>query len=130
MKKNNKLKVFSHLIAFALLLSPMFIFAQTDPTAGGELSLTGFINNITTLIKTSVVGLLFAVAFLFFFYGVVQYTINPSEEAKDKGRGYMTWGLIGLTVMFSVYALINIIKNSFLKNADEGQIQIPNFPGN
>lgn len=86
------------------------------------------IDYVTDTLASSVVKLIFALALLFFFWGVVQYTIMPGEEAKDKGRGYMTWGLIALTIMFMVYGVINIITTSFGLDEDNSTGSIPDLP--
>ena len=49
-----------------------------------------------------------------FVWGVVQYVISgASEEQKDKGKQYMIWGLIALTVMVSVWGIVKIVGNTF-----------------
>ena len=49
-----------------------------------------------------------------FIWGVVQYVINSGEEAKkDKGKQFMLWGLIALTVMVSVWGLVDILGATF-----------------
>jgi multisubunit Na+/H+ antiporter MnhB subunit len=101
---------------------PFLALAQ-DPNDPPTTGLSGFINNITSILKTSVVGLLFTIAFVFFFYGVVMYVVNPEEEKKKKGRDYIIWGLIGLTTMFMVYALIRIMQNTFFKDANNNGLQ-------
>jgi hypothetical protein len=49
-----------------------------------------------------------------FFWGVVQYVINDSEEAKKaKGRQFMIWGLIALFVMFTVWGIVKLLAATF-----------------
>jgi hypothetical protein len=49
-----------------------------------------------------------------FIWGVVQYVINSDEEAKKaKGKEFMIWGIIGLTVMVSVWGLVNVLGSTF-----------------
>ncbi|SRR3989339_20691 len=69
---------------------------------------------LTCIIGRSVVPLIFALALVMFIWGVVQYVINSDEEAKkEKGRQFMIWGIIALTVMFSVWGLVRILGNTF-----------------
>ena len=72
------------------------------------------VDNLVGGLAVSVIRLLFAAAFIFFFWGVVQYTVMPGSEAKDKGRGYMVWGLIALTIMFSIYGTIKVVQETFI----------------
>jgi hypothetical protein len=68
---------------------------------------TGFIG----LLNTVVVPVIFALAFLVFVWGVVNYFfLHGGEEAKrEEGRSFILWGLIGLAVLFSVWGLLNIL---------------------
>lgn len=76
--------------------------------------LTDLINYVTCVIGASVVPLIFILAVAFFVWGVVQYVINAdSEEAKSKGRDFMIWGIIALTVMVSIWGLVRIFGNTF-----------------
>lgn len=120
MKKNKKL--FTFLISFFVF---SFVFFGVAFAAGG---LKEFIGRITDIIKDSIFALLFAVAFALFAYGVIEYLINPADESKrSKGKEYVLWGLVGLTIMFSVYGLIGILQNSFgLEDSDS--IPIPQAP--
>ena len=69
---------------------------------------------ITCIITKSVVPLIFALAIVMFVWGVVQYVINSDEEAKkEKGRQFMIWGIIALTVMVSVWGLVRVLGDTF-----------------
>ena len=66
------------------------------------------------IINRSVIPLIFALALVMFIWGVVQYVINTSEEAKkEKGRQFMLWGIIALAVMVSVWGLVHIFGATF-----------------
>lgn len=68
----------------------------------------------TCLIYKSVIPLIFALAVMMFVWGVVQYVINSAEEAKkEKGRQFMLWGIIALTVMVSIWGLVKILGGTF-----------------
>lgn len=71
---------------------------------------------ISCIIVKSVIPLIFAMAVAMFLWGVVQFVIKDSEEAKDKGRQLMVWGIIGLTVMVGVWGLVGIVGRTFNLN--------------
>lgn len=72
------------------------------------------VNYITCMITSAIVPLLFTLAFALFIWGVIQYTLNDTEEAKRaKGKQFMIWGIIALTVMFSVWGIVAIFGNTF-----------------
>ena len=90
-----------------------------------------FIDNLTDNLVPPIVRLIFALAIVYFLWGVVQYVLYPDEETKKKeGKEKIIWGLIALTVMFSVYALVSITTNTFLDGADNDVISVPQLPSN
>ncbi|MCX6751654.1 MAG: hypothetical protein NT161_02725 [Candidatus Nomurabacteria bacterium] len=69
---------------------------------------------VVCIINKSVIPLIIALALVMFIWGVVQYVINDQEEAKRaKGRQFMIWGIIGLTIMFAVWGLVKILGTTF-----------------
>ncbi|MFA6076501.1 MAG: hypothetical protein WC735_00290 [Candidatus Paceibacterota bacterium] len=72
------------------------------------------LNYATCIINTSVIPLIFALAIVMFVWGVVQFVINSDDEAKKtKGKMFMIWGIVALTVMVSVWGLVAILGNTF-----------------
>lgn len=69
---------------------------------------------LTCLIQKTVIPLLFAIAMVIFIWGVVQFVINGDDaEKKEKGRTFMIWGIIGLTVMVGVWGLVGVVARTF-----------------
>ena len=79
-----------------------------DVKTGKVQTLLGY---ATCIINNSVIPLMFALAFAFFIWGVVQFVIlGAGEEAKrTQGRAHMIWGVIALAVMFGVWGLGSIV---------------------
>ncbi len=72
------------------------------------------LNNIISSIIQPFVGLLFAVAFLVFFWGIFQMIKGAdSEEDLKTGKRHLLWGLIGLLIMFGAQGILMIIKGTF-----------------
>lgn len=66
------------------------------------------------IVNGSIIPLIFTLAMAMFIWGVVQYVINDQEEAKrSKGKQFMIWGIIGLTVMIGVWGLVRIVGTTF-----------------
>ena len=87
------------LVVGALAL-PLVSFAQL----GNVDSLVVSIGNIVN----RVIPIMFAIALLGFFYGIVMY-IFGAEDNKDKAKKTMIWGVIALFVMGSVWGLVRFI---------------------
>lgn len=93
------------LILAALMLAPSFAQAA---------SLRELTESIKTFVNTSVVPLIYALAFLVFIVGMVRYLfLEQGEEGREKGKQLMLWGIIGFVVMFSVWGLVNLLLNTF-----------------
>ncbi len=56
---------------------------------------------------------LIALGVLYFVWGVVQYFIGDSDEAKGKGKDRIIYGIIGLAVIISVWGLVYIVTYTF-----------------
>lgn len=108
------------LIAYATV--PMVAFAQVRSIYDAGRAITDIINNV-------LVPLVFAVAFIVFIWGVFQYFIagGHDEEAKEKGKSLMLYGLVGFFLMVSVWGLVNILVGTFNLNA--AQPQLPGAQG-
>lgn len=73
-----------------------------------------FIHNVNRLILNPLIQLVFAVALIVFLYGMVEFLINQeSEEKKTAGKRHMLWGVIGMTIMFSVWGILTIVLDTF-----------------
>jgi|CXWL01.1.fsa_nt_gi hypothetical protein len=107
---------------FAFMV-PLLAFAQQRVTSIQEAG--GFIIDI---INNVLVPVVFALAFIVFIFGVFRYFISGGhdEEARDKGKQLMFFGIIGFFVMVSVWGLVNIIVGSVgLNNAPPNYLQAP-----
>ena len=76
-----------------------------------------------------VIALLGAVALLVFLWGIVEFIRDASsDEGREKGKRHMTYGIIGLFIMTTAWALINVIANTIpgeeAKNAIPTEFQL------
>jgi hypothetical protein len=75
-----------------------------------------FLNKINQFIFNPLIRLVFAVAFLIFFWGIVQF-INADASsvntARQKAKEKIMYGLIGMFIMFSAYGLIRLLLDTF-----------------
>lgn len=56
------------------------------------------------------IRLLFGAATIIFLWGMVEFLMALDDESKkSKGKLHMIWGIIGLAIMVSVFAIINLI---------------------
>lgn len=110
---------------FAVLASawalPLFALAQVRSIYDAGSVITQIINGV-------LVPMIFAIAFLVFIWGVVQAFLLKDEEAREKGKSYILWGVIAMFVMASVWGLVNILIGTFNLSSG-GPSLIPVAPG-
>ena len=63
------------------------------------------------VINTVIVPLIFALAFVVFIWGVINYFfLHGGDEAKrSEGRQFTGWGILGMVVLLSVWGLVNLL---------------------
>ena len=109
------MKNISRFIALATtFVTPIFVAAQTS----GGLNVNALVpykNSILSIINGIIVPVLFAIAFLYFVYGVYKYFIlgATEEAAKGEGRQFALWSLVGFAVILSVWGLVNVVTSTF-----------------
>jgi uncharacterized membrane protein YidH (DUF202 family) len=97
-------------------------------------SVDSFISKVNETIVNPLIILLFALALVFFFYGVVEFLSNPeSDEKRTKGRSHMIWGIVGITIMMGVWFILNVVMSSLnIEGIDpqEGTVQLDQYAPN
>lgn len=66
-------------------------------------------SNIMTEIVSPLLGLATAIAFALFLYGVIRFLLARAngESAKyEAGRWHLIWGIVGLTVLLSLWGIL------------------------
>lgn len=87
-------------------------------------------SNISDQIIEPLILLLFALALLYFSWGVVKFIAGmKSDEKRKDGARHMLWGLIGMTIMISVFGIIEIIENTIYQD-ETPPYEDANFPDN
>ncbi len=67
------------------------------------------IGRFVNAIINPAIRFLFIIALAYFLFGVVQFIRNSDNETeRTKGKQHMLWGVIGLAIMVSVFAIMNI----------------------
>ena len=69
-----------------------------------------FIAKVDDMIINPLIGFLFALAVVYFLYGVFEFILNQeNEEKKTSGKSHMLWGVVGITIMLGVWTILNMI---------------------
>jgi len=95
-------------------------------------STEGIVNWFITLINSSLVPLIFALAFLVFLFGVFKYFFSVganAEENRQKGKQFIFWAVIAFAVMISVWGLVSILVRTVPGLQDQTRPCLPTFSG-
>jgi len=88
-----------------------------------EASVTTLMKSINRVVLNPIIFFLFALALVYFLYGLVQYLISPdNEEVRKSSKSHMIWGILGLFIMVAVFGIMNLI----LTTIGETKIKINN----
>src|SRR3989344_783379 len=115
------------LLIGASYLLPVVAFAQLDQLEG---NIVRPIGRIVSLL----IPIVFALALLYFFWGLAQYILNSGDEAaQGEGRRKMIWGVVALFVMSAVWGLVRFIGTTFGIDTSTQNVNTPgvgDLPGN
>ena len=89
------------------------------------MTIEGALLKFVTVIVDPLVILVFALALLLFFWGLLSMMIAVSNgEDTATGKRHMLWGIVGMLIMFSVGGIINLINNSIGADTRNQRIEI------
>lgn len=77
-----------------------------------------YVDKFNQVIINPLLLLIFAAGTLVFVFGMVEFMWGLSQETahKEQGKMHMLWGLVGLFVMISAWAIIKLIASSLGAN--------------
>lgn len=111
----------------AMSLLPVLAFAQ---------GATGTLGNITALVTQAgkilalLIPMAFALAIIYFFYGVAKYISSAGDPKKaDEGKSVMIYGVIAIAVMASVYGIVAYLQSTVGITPGQNGITVPTVPG-
>lgn len=102
--KNQIQEKFFYVSFMLYMLLPQVSFAAFDKVK----SLLRDFKSVLDLL----IPITFALALLFFFYGLADFIRTASEKTKEEGKNRMKWGIIALFVMISIWGIIGYIGDS------------------
>lgn len=108
-----KLFLFLSVFLLPLLASaqPLAVQLSQNKAAGTQLGRIIFVLLDLLALVTFIVG---ALAMIWFFWGIIQYVLKADNEEKQmQARSYMIYAVIGMFVMFSIWGLVNLVRNTF-----------------
>ncbi|MFZ2763515.1 MAG: hypothetical protein WAX80_00540 [Minisyncoccia bacterium] len=78
------------------------------------MTVASLLRAISAYILNPLILLAFSVAFLVFFWGVFQFISSQTvDSGREEGKRKIFWGIFGMFIMLSAFALIRLILNTF-----------------
>jgi len=88
----------------------MFSFLEIANAEGADTAIDRILGGVTTQIVNPLISLIFALALIYFLYGVFVYMReSDSDEKRTEGGKHILWGSVGMFIMVSVYGIIRLI---------------------
>lgn len=110
-----------------LMFIPLIAGAQRSYTGSSSGSSIGSILGTISNIFNILIPMLITLGVIYFIWGVITYIIGKDEEAKEKGRTIMIYGIIGLFAIIAMWGLVRVLTNTFL-GGDAGSITNDQLP--
>lgn len=80
----------------------------------GTAAAGALVSKLRDAILDPLILLLVAAAIVVFFWGAFQYVYGASQgDVQEEGKKHMLWGIIGLVIMMSAYAILTIATGTF-----------------
>lgn len=106
----------------------LFIFFSGIAYADSP-KLDAFLSKVNAQIINPLIGFIFALAVVYFLYGVLKFLMNMDNEgARDEGKKHMLWGIIGITIMMGVWGILNIVLNTLNIDYIDPETNTVNLP--
>ena len=101
-----------------------------SPQESATIEAGKLVDRLNTAILFPTISLLSGIAFLVFIYGCALYIMNAdNESARAEGKKHITFGIIGLVVMASAFAILSIAAGTFGLNQELDCAQNPSASG-
>ena len=82
------------------------------PTSAAAYDFRSLVTLFIDMIKT-LVPLIVGLTLLYFIWGIFQLVRSNSEDARKEAIGVITYGVVSLFVMVSVWGLVSILTSTF-----------------
>ncbi len=74
--------------------------------------INSIVPKIVDNIVMPVVGFIFALATLYFVWGLIGFFMSDDSTKREEGKSHILWGTIGIAIMLSVYGIIRLVAST------------------
>ena len=111
--------------AAVFLFTPLFLYAQIDPSAVyGGITITRIFQRLTQVFNL-IIPFLVLLATVVFIWGIVKYITAGGDEKKlEEAKSVIVWGIIALAVMLTAWGFVKVLIDAIF-----GTENLPPLPG-
>ena len=103
------------ILAFGITFAPWVAYGAIDI---GNMSFKDLVRSIIVNIATPATVLMLSLAVVFFLWNIFQFIRKSDQpEELEKFKSQAIWGVVAIFVMVSVWALVQILVNTFTPGA-------------
>lgn len=103
-----------YLLIIYLGFIPFLAHAQAATNSISSDNASSLVSSLTKFINKSVIPLIVLLALVYVMYGIFQYIKEDGGDAeREEKKQKIFWGIIGLFVILSVWAIVFMIANTF-----------------
>lgn len=85
------------------------------------------LQKVVKVIVNPIIQVMFALALILFVYGIFNFVRGADNpEVRKQGQQHMLYGLIGLTIMVSVFTIMHLVLNTLGVNGGDVPKILPN----
>lgn len=96
-------------------------FINIAHAQGNTASINTLISKIVDNIVMPVVGVIFALAFVMFVWGIFGFFKGGDDpSAREDGQRHILWGVIGMAIMVSVFGIVRFVASSVGQSSSLG----------
>lgn len=88
---------------------PALALAASLPLATEAKTLQEIVDGTIVPLGNTIIGVLYAFAFIFFLVGMARLFFSDGEENRAKGKQFALWGIIALAVLAATWGLVNVL---------------------
>lgn len=100
-----------NILLIASVVNPYFAFAQNRINSTNATTLA---DSIRSVITGRLIPLMLMLALIYTMYAAVEFIReNDDSQAREEKKQKIFWGLIGLFVIVSIWALVAVVANTF-----------------
>ncbi len=101
-----------------IFILPSLLFVPSILYAAGGATFESLVTGIQTSIFSPLIPVLFGLALIVFFWGLIQYLRSGlGDKQVEEAKSLMLWGVIIIFVMVSVWGLVKILTDTFFSGA-------------